>query len=63
MKHFVIFLVCMLAAYGLWHLTSPLMRREATRTVQRHGLRVLAIVLVLIALLVLAYFVPALRLI
>ena len=63
MKHFVILLILILASYGLWHLTSPLIRREASQALHRHGLRILAVITVLTCLLVLAYFVPALRLI
>ena len=46
MKHFCDFLVCLLAIYRLWHLTSPLMRREASRALAKVRLRVLAIILV-----------------
>jgi len=62
MKHFVILLVSTVLLYGLWHLTSPLTQKTASKRLARHAFRLLAVGLVLLILLVTAYYTPALHL-
>ncbi|MFZ6819372.1 hypothetical protein [Undibacterium sp. Ji22W] len=62
MKHFLLLLICGLALYGIWQLTTPLLRKNATQTIARHGLRVIVFILILLALLITAYYTPALHL-
>lgn len=58
MRHFLILLIVLPLCLGLWHLGS----RPTQRRALRWGLRVSALALVLLALLVLTYQTPALRL-
>ena len=58
MRHLLILLVALLAGYGLWQLGG----RATFRRLTRHLLRVVALALVLLALLVLAYQTTAIKL-
>lgn len=62
MKHLVLLFVVLATGYGLWQLTRPLVRPEQLGLLARHGLRLAVLGAVLLALLVLAYFVPSTRL-
>lgn len=62
MKHFVLLLIAGLALYGVWQMTSPLLRRYAGPAMTRHLLRLLVFVLVLLGLLLLAYYFPPIHL-
>jgi len=62
MKHFVLLLIAGLALYGLWHITKPLFRRNAGPALTRHLLRLMVFVLVLLGLLLLAYYFPPIHL-
>lgn len=59
MKHLVVLLVLLFAGYGAWQATAPLTRRHELRLIARHGLRLGAVVLILLALLALAYHLPS----
>jgi hypothetical protein len=61
-KHFLILLVVFLSAYGLWALSSAELRRTGRRQWRTHGLRLAAVALGLLGLLLLAYSIPALKL-
>nr|WP_315427751.1 hypothetical protein [uncultured Albidiferax sp.] len=63
MKHLVILLGLLVLVYSVWHFSQPLTRRNGVRFMARHGLRLGACALVLLALLVLAYFIPSIHLI
>lgn len=52
MRHLVILFVAALAAYGLWQLAG----RHSLHRWARHGIRVAAILAVLLAALVVAYY-------
>ena len=62
MKHLVLLFIALAGAYGLWQLTRPLMRPDQLGMLARHGLRMAVLAAVLLALLVLAYFVPSTKL-
>ncbi|MBC3872529.1 hypothetical protein [Undibacterium flavidum] len=62
MKHFLLLLIGGLALYGIWQLTTPLLRKNATQAISRHGLRIVAFILILVILLITAYYTPALHL-
>lgn len=62
MKHFVMILIGALVLYGGWQLTSPLIRKNASKTFARHALRLIAFGLLLLTLLIVAYYTPALHL-
>ena len=62
MKHFVMILIGALVLYGGWQLTSPLTRKNTSKTLARHAFRLVAFGMLLIALLVIAYYTPALHL-
>jgi hypothetical protein len=62
MKHFVLLLIAGLSLYGLWQVTSPLLRRYAGPAMTRHLLRILVFFLVLLCLLLLAYYFPPIHL-
>lgn len=62
MRHFVLLLLMGVLLYVAWQLTSPLKRPVAKRALARHGLRLLGFGLILLSLLLVAYFVPALHL-
>ncbi|MBH9551406.1 hypothetical protein [Inhella gelatinilytica] len=58
MRHLLLLFVALLVGYGLWQLGN----RRAWRQATRHFLRVAALAVVLVALLVLAYLTPAIKL-
>lgn len=62
MKHLVLLFVVLAAGYVLWQVTRPLMRPEQLGLLARHSLRLAVLGAVLLALLVLAYFVPSTQL-
>lgn len=62
MKHFLLLLALLLLAYALWQWAGSARRQRALARLGRHGPRLLALVLVLLALLVLAYDLPSLKL-
>jgi hypothetical protein len=59
MKHLLLLVVLLVAGYGTWHIISPLERRHGLRLITRHGLRLGALVLLLLALVALAYHLPS----
>lgn len=62
MKHFLLLLISGLVLYGIWQLTTPLMRKNASHVLARHAFRLIAFICVLLILLILAYYTPALHL-
>lgn len=62
MKHFLFVFIGGLMLYVIWQLTSPLQRKNATKTMAKHGRRITAFVFILLGLLVIAYYTPALHL-
>lgn len=62
MRHFVLILLAGVLLYVAWQLTSPLNRPAAKRALARHALRLLGFGLILLVLLLVAYFVPAFHL-
>lgn len=62
MKHFVMILIGAVLLYGGWQLTSPLTRKHASKTIARHALRLIAFGMLLLTLLIIAYYTPALHL-
>ncbi|MDQ7743349.1 hypothetical protein [Hydrogenophaga pseudoflava] len=62
MRHLVLLFVVLAAGYGLWQFTCPLMRAEQLGLLARHGLRLAVLAVVLLALLVLAFFLPSAKL-
>ena len=62
MKHLVLLLVLAVAGYSIWSVSSRRQRVEASRRATRHGLKLGLIVLILLALLVIAYFIPSIQL-
>jgi len=53
-KHFFLILILIIAGYGLWHVADRSERSIVLKQVTRHGIRILAILSVLVALLLLA---------
>jgi hypothetical protein len=51
MKHFFLILILIIAGYGLWQLADHTERSLALKQITRHGIRLLAVLLVLVALL------------
>jgi predicted PurR-regulated permease PerM len=62
MKHFVLLLIAGLMLYGVWQIARPLLRRYVGPTMTRHLLRLLVFVLVLLGLLLVAYYFPPIHL-
>jgi hypothetical protein len=54
MKHFFLILVLIIAGYGLWQVADRTERSLVLKQITRHGIRLLAVLLVLVALLLLA---------
>ena len=54
MKHFFLILILIIAGYGLWQVADRSERSIVLKQVTRHGIRILAILSVLVALLLLA---------
>lgn len=59
MKHLLLLIALLAAGYGVWQFLDPAERAQAARLVTRHGLRLGALVLVLLALAALAYYLPS----
>ena len=62
MRHFFLLLISGLAMYGVWQLTSPLIRKNATMTIAKHAYRLFIFIGLLLLLLIAAYYTPALHL-
>ena len=62
MKHLIVLVVALVAAYGLWNWLSPIERREGVRVLARHAVRLGLLLLVAVALLIVAYYSPAIAL-
>ena len=62
MKHLILLVLVLFAAYGLWNWLSPIERREGVRVLARHAARLGLLLLVAVALLVAAYYSPAIAL-
>lgn len=62
MKHLVLLFIALAGAYGIWQLTRPLVRPDQLGVFARHGVRLAVLAAVLLALLVLAYFIPSAKL-
>jgi hypothetical protein len=61
-KHLIILVIALIATYFLWNRLSPIERREGTRVVARHALRLGLLLLIAVALMVAAYYSPAIAL-
>jgi hypothetical protein len=61
MKHLLVLIVLLCIAYGAWNLIPKSGREEGLRRISHHGLRLGALVLVIVALLALAYYVPSIN--
>lgn len=59
MRHLLLLIVLLAAGYGVWQFLDPKERGQAARLITRHGLRLGALVLVLLALVALAYYLPS----
>lgn len=59
MKHAVPLLFIAITVYIIWNLALPIERKHAARFVGHHAIRIFAITMVIVVLLVLAYFIPA----
>ncbi len=59
MKHVLFILVFALAGYAFWQLADKKERADGRRLITYHGIRVGLLVLVVLALLALAYYVPS----
>jgi uncharacterized membrane protein YdjX (TVP38/TMEM64 family) len=58
-KHLLLLIVLLAAGYGVWQLLDPQERNQAARLITRHGLRLGALVLVVLVLVALAYHLPS----
>jgi hypothetical protein len=58
-KHLLLLLVVVAVGYGAWNLASPIERRHGLRLITRHGIRLGSLVLLALALLAAAYYLPA----
>lgn len=59
MKHLLLVIVLLVGYYAAWQITNPLERRRGLRLITRHGLRLGALLLIALALVALAYFLPS----
>ncbi|WP_396268075.1 hypothetical protein [Ideonella sp.] len=55
-------MVALLVAYALWNWLSPIERREGVRVLARHAVRLGLLLLIAVAMLVAAYYSPAIAL-
>jgi hypothetical protein len=60
-KHLILIVLVVTVVYVLWNLASPIERREGVRLMTRHALRLGSVLAAVLALLVLAYFVPSIN--
>jgi uncharacterized membrane protein YdjX (TVP38/TMEM64 family) len=58
-KHLLLLIVLLVLGYGAWQFFDHKERSQAARLVTRHGLRLGALVLVLLALVASAYYLPS----
>lgn len=61
MKHLLLLLVVLVACYGVWHFVPKRERDEGIRLISRHGIRLGALVAVVLALLAVAYYASSAR--
>ncbi len=61
MKHLLLLLVLLVAGYGAWHIVPKTERDEGVRLISRHGIRLGALVAVLLAVLAVAYYASSTR--
>jgi hypothetical protein len=54
MKHFLLILILIVAGYALWHVSDRKERNTALKQITRHGIRLVAVLVVLICLLLLS---------
>jgi len=59
MKHLLPLLIFVTIGYGAWNLVSPIERRHGLRLIKRHGIRLGSLILLALALLAVAYYLPA----
>lgn len=59
MKHLLVLLVLLVVGYGLWQITPAETRTKALTLITHHGMRLGALVVVLLALLAAAVYLPA----
>lgn len=62
MRHFILLLVLLMLAYGGWQLAGASRRERWRPLLAKHGSRLGLAVVLLLALLVAAYFLPSLHL-
>lgn len=58
MKHLFLVIVLAMLGYFVYQVSSPIERRHASRLITRHGLRILAILVVIFGLLAAAFYLP-----
>lgn len=63
MKHLLLLLVLVVSGYAIFQIADPVQRRVAIRAITKHGLRIGAIVLILLLLLWAAAILPSTSLI
>jgi hypothetical protein len=56
MKHLLPLLFLLCVSYGVWHFIPKAERDEGVRLVSRHGIRLGALAILIVALLALAYY-------
>lgn len=61
MKHLLLLLVLLCVGYGAWHFIPKPERDDGIRLVSRHGIRLGALALLIVALLALAYYATSTR--
>lgn len=59
MKHLLILFVLLCIGYGAWQLVPKAEREKGVRLVARHGIRLGALALLIVALLWLSYYIPS----
>lgn len=59
MKHLLFAVAVLAVGYVLWHIADPTERREGVRFLTRHGLRLGALLLLLLVIVALAYHLPS----
>lgn len=61
MKHLLIILGLVVVGYGAWQLVPAVRRDNAVKRISRHGLRLGALVAVVLALVVVAWYTNSIR--